>query len=475
LPYITRIEKAGIPTVVVDLEDQHNMIEQVSLQYGVPKLRYLAASRTLHGEKDVDNFIEPMLDALVRPLTDEEKEEGMYSPPAQRILFEGTLEEAEKVYQQTKYIPHPMNAPVAIYTDGLPIVIPTEERVAEMLKSTSHKPDEVITYQSDRAGKKGGVVRFMPMEKTATVEKVAVNAVMAGCKPEHLPAVLAIAESGCGTGTTTFWGQWVCVSGPYAKEIGMNCGVGMLDPGSPANMPIGRAYQLMAINLGGAVPGVNRMNSIGSPFNSGGTCFAENADGLPPGWKGLNEEYGFNKDESIILVMNSGGYIIGNQFSPGGYRAFQKSGHGGMARRMDVKGVPGPHNWLEYLVPQLWAGREGGYTFIMVPEMAQHLYDIGFKSKDEVYEWLWEKSKEPLKQYRLRSWPDEGTNGWLGIERTSGKRWKELPEDYMVPVVDSPTDNCIIIGGGDEEVCQQLCGRRGQLGLAPVYSIDAWR
>jgi len=475
LPYITRLEKAGIPTVIVDLQDQHEMIKQVSLQYGVPKLRYLPASRILPGEEDVDNFIEPMLDALTRPLTEEEKESDLYNPPTQRLLFEGTLEEAETFYQQTKHIPTPLNAPISVYTDGLPIVVPTEERVVAMLKGTSRKPDELITVQLDRTGNKGDVVRFQPMERTATVEKVAINAVMAGCKPEHLPVVLAIAESGCGTGTTTFWGQWVCVSGPYAKEIGINSGVGMLDPGSPANMPIGRAYQLMAINLGGAVPGINRMNSIGSPFNSGGTCFAENAEGLPPGWKGLNEEYGFKKDESIVLVMNSGGYITGNQFSPGGYRAFQKSGHGGMARRMGVKGIPGPHNWLEYLVPQLWAGREGGYTFIMVPEMARHLYDIGFKSKDEVYEWLWEKSKEPLKDYRLRSWPDEGTNGWLGIERTSGKHWKELPEDYMVPVVDSPTDNCIIIGGGDEEVCQELTGRRGQLGLAPVYSIDAWR
>ena len=104
----------GIPTVVVDLEDQHNMVQQVSLQYGVPKLRFIPASRVLPGEEDVDNFIEPMLDALTRPLTDEEKESGMHMPPSQRVLVEGTLEEAEKVYYQTKYIPHPMNAPVSV-------------------------------------------------------------------------------------------------------------------------------------------------------------------------------------------------------------------------------------------------------------------------------------------------------------------------------------------------------------------------
>jgi len=484
LPYVAKLEKAGIPTVLIDFADQENMVKQEALTGGVPNIRYLHASRTLPGPEDVDNWIEPMLEALTRPLTEQEKESGRYEPQQPRVLFEGTLDEAETFYQQTKHIPSPLNAPISIYTDGLPIRVPTEERVREMLAGTSHKPDELITYQSDRPGmaggfggaiagkKKGDVVRFQPMNWTATVEKVAINAVMAGCKPEHLPVVLAIAESGCVTGTTGCWSQWVCVSGPIVKEIRMNFGVGMLEPGNPANTPIGRAYQLMAINLGGAVPGVNRMNSIGSPFNTGGTCFAENMDGLPPGWKGINEEYGFKKDESVAMVINAGGVLGSGHFSPGGYRALQKGGHGGIARRLDVKGKPGPYNWLEYLVPGLWANREGGITFVMVPEMAQHLYEYGFKSKDEVYEWLYKKSFEPLKEYRTRSWPDIGTNGWLGIEKTSGKHWKELDEDYMVPLVGEPSDNCIIVGGGDEEVYLELAGRRG---ASPVYSIDAWR
>ena len=479
LPYIAKLEKAGIPTVIIDLEDQHEMVKLEAMASGVPKVRFLAASRTLPGPEDVDQWIEPMLEMLTRPLTDEEKESGMYVPPQDRILFEGTLDEAEEFYQQTEHIPWPVDAPLTVYTDGYPIRVPTEERVREMLKGTSHKPDELITYQSDRTGmmgnmmKKGDPVRFQPRLWTATVEKVAVNAVMAGCKPEYFPVVLAIAESGCGTGTTVFNNQWVCVSGPIAKELKMNSGLGMLDPGNPANTTIGRTYQLMARNLGGAISGINRMSSIGSPFNTGGTCFAENSDGLPPGWKGLNEEYGYRKDESIAMVMNGGFGIQGGQFSPGGYRAFQKSGHGGVARKLGVKGIPGPHNWLQYLVPDIWASREGSFTLIMVPEMAQHLYEIGFKSKDEVYEWLWKQSFLPLSRYRDYSWPDMTTNGWLGIEKTSGKHWKELPDDYLVPVVDDPRDFCIIIGGGDEEVCQEIGGRRA--GSHPVYSIDAWR
>jgi hypothetical protein len=478
LPYLAKLEKAGIPTVLIDLEDQVNMVEEWALAQGVPKMRYVHASRTVAGPEDVDNFFEPIIEALTRPLTEEEKESGRWVPPQQRIIFEGTLDEAEIFYQQTKEIPFPVNAPIATYTDGYPIRVPTEERVREMLAGTSHNPDELITHQSDRPGMRGGrkgdPVLFQPsIWRTATVEKVAINAVMAGCKPEHLPVVLAIAESGCFTGTTGNYGQWVCVSGPIAKEIKMNFGCGMFEPGNPANATIGRAYQLMAINLGGAIPGVTRMASQGNPFNTGGTCCAENVDGLPPAWKGLNEEYGYKKDESVVMVM-FGSTIRSAEFAPGVYRALQKSGHGGIARFLDVKGVPGPHNWLEYITRNLWAGREGAVTLIMVPEMAQHLYEYGFKSKEEVYEWLWKKSFEPLKDFRLRGAADFRTNGWMGIEKMSGKHWKELDDDYMVPVGgDAPFENCLIIAGGQEEACLILSGR--SVASSSVHSIDAWR
>jgi len=110
----------------------------------------------------------------------------------------------------------------------------------------------------------------------------------------------------------------------------------------------------------------------------------------------------------------------------------------------------------------------------MVPEMARHLQEYGFKTKDEVYEWLWKKSFEPFKDYRLRSGPDVETNGWLGIEPLSGKRWKELPDDYMVPAAGyNPRAFCIIVAGGDEEVSQQMGGR--EAGFDSVFSVDAWR
>ncbi|MEE8413855.1 MAG: hypothetical protein V3R96_04825 [Dehalococcoidales bacterium] len=470
--------------MLITFDDVVPMNTETARAAGTPNIRYISSSRFIPGPEDVDSFVESTLEALIKPLTEKERERGTWDSTTSRVLFEGTLDEAQDFYQQTRHIPAPLDAPIAIYSDGFPVIIPTEERVKEMLTGTSHKPDELISYQSDRVirsmdiageggeGKKGDPVRFQPLKRTATVEQVAINAVMAGCKPEHLPAVLAMAESGRLNGDNVL----IVVSGPYVKEVGINTGNGVLDPGNPAGATIGRASQLMAINLGGAVPGINRMHaSMGGPFNRGGMCIAENADGLPEGWQGLHEEHGFKKDESAVVIMGPSGIQtnFGGQFSPGGYRAFQKSGHGGIARRLGVKGIPGPHNFLEFHAHSLWAAGEGGRTFIMVPEMAKHLRDYGFKSKQEVYEWLQKQSFIPLKDYRNRSWPDLRTNGWMGIEPISGKHWKELDDDYMIPLVRDPFDCCIIVAGGPEEVVLTLSG--GRNAASPGYSIDAWR
>jgi len=470
--------------VLVDLEDQHEMVKQEALANGVPNVRFMPASRTLAGPIDVDNMIGAIMDGLTRPLTAKEKEGGVYNPPQPRIIFEGTFEEADEFFSRTRHVPPPLDAPIAIYSDGAPVRLPTEERVQKMMNGTSRRPDEMLTYQTDRGSrmgepiKKGDLIRFQPLKRTATVERVAAIAVMAGCTPEQLPIVLAIAESGCPTGTTVFNNQWIVVSGPIAKQVGMNSGLGMIGPGNPANQAIGRAYQLMAINLGGSVPGINRMSSIGSPVNRGGMAFAEYEDKMPPGWKTLREERGFKKDENVVMVMGTEGGYDAAQFSPGGYRALQKSGHGGIARRLGVKGVPGPHNFFDFILPGIWAGgREGPRTFIIVHEMARHLYELGFKSKEEVYEYIWKKSLEPLSEYRKRSWVDLTTNGWIGVDRQSGKPWKELPDDHMVAVAgDNPRDNCIIVCGSDEEVCFQFTGGpRSMFGFSPFYSIDAWK
>ncbi len=281
-------EQAGIPTVSLIYADQDECFHQAATLSGSPTLRRVHVSRTLPGPQDVDRFIGFIFEELTRPLTKEEQAGGRFEINSNRILFEGTLDEAQEFYQQTERIASLKNAaPIARYTDGLPIIIPTEEKVARMLKGTSHKPDEMIVYQSTHRGfmggdplEKGSSVWFQPTSREATVEKVAINAVMAGCKPEYLPVVLAIAEAGGGGGGDGRGSQAYIVSGPIFKEIGMNCDVGIFGPGNPANRSIGHAAELMWRNFGGNIPAVTNCGVMGTPlFN----CIPEDLDNLPSG------------------------------------------------------------------------------------------------------------------------------------------------------------------------------------------------
>lgn len=473
---------------MINYAEQTGKVEHDRTLYGVPKLRHVEASRkSPGGVSEADRLVQPLLEALTKPLTDEEQESGMWAPTEPRILFEGTLEEAEEFYNQEEKLPGILNAPFSKYTDGLPVTIPTEERVEKMLKGTSHKPDEIITLQRDMEvtqyaaigvgldRKKGEVIRFMPMYRTATVEQVAVNAVMAGCKPEYLPVVLAIAESGGGTGDGRGGGGAFIVSGPIYKEIGMNVTNFLFGPGNPPNKTIGRVGSLMWRNLGGYKELVTTIITLGSPVTNGGFIFAEYAEGLPEGWKGLNEELGFRKDESVLMtgaIGPMGEWGLGQQNAPGVYRSLQRTGHGAIARFLDVKGIVGPHNYLEYLIKDVWATREGGFTLVMPQQVAQDLCDYGFKSKQEIYEWIWKQSFEPVSKFRMRGAQDYVTNGWLGIEKTSGKPWKELPDDYMVPAGgNDPFESYnILLMNMEETAVARFGGGHGQ-----AFSIDAWR
>ncbi len=181
------------------------------------------------------------------------------------------------------------------WTDGLPVVPPTPERVLRMLRQgTTRRPDEVLGP--------------MPPDLVpCTVEKVAVNAVMAGCKPEYLPVVLAAVEAAlidefglhgvlC---TTMFAGPVVIVNGPIAPRIGLNSGGNALGQGHRANASIGRALQLIVRNVGGGRPGELDRSTLGNPGKYT-FCFAENACDE---WETLAVERGFAADASTVTLF----------------------------------------------------------------------------------------------------------------------------------------------------------------------------
>jgi len=195
------------------------------------------------------------------------------------------------------------------FSDGLPLVPPTPERVMRMLSGTQRSPQDVVAQMPPNMG-------------DATIEKIAINAVMAGCKPEYLPVVIAAIEAMCtdefnihGVMATTMGASPVMVvNGPIRDRIGMNSGLMALGTGNRANATIGRAVRLAVRNIGGSKPGGTDRSTLGNPMKFS-MCFAEREDRSP--WAPLHVERGFKADDSVVTLfaMTSGPVHIVDQES----------------------------------------------------------------------------------------------------------------------------------------------------------------
>ena len=194
------------------------------------------------------------------------------------------------------------------WSDGLPLIPPTIERVKAMLSGTERRPDEIIAV-------------VPPNLVDLTVEKVAINAVMAGCKPEYLPVVITALETACTDefnmhgllATTMPVGPIIFINGPIRKSIGMNSGMNLLGQGNRANSTIGRAVQLTIRNVGGGRPGEVDRATHGSPAKYG-LCFAEDEEGSP--WPSYAQDLGFSVNQNTVtLFPGEGPRIIVDQLS----------------------------------------------------------------------------------------------------------------------------------------------------------------
>ena len=178
------------------------------------------------------------------------------------------------------------------WSDGLPVVTPTDERIAWMLEGTRRDPEEIIG-------------RVPPALGIATVRSVAIHALMAGCKPEYLPVVLgALAlmlreefNMNGVQGTMHGVAPLMIVSGPYARQIGIHGGNGCFGPSFRANATIGRAVRLMMLNLGGGIPGIASATIFATPLRYT-ACLAENLERSP--WDSLAVSRGYRSDDNVI-------------------------------------------------------------------------------------------------------------------------------------------------------------------------------
>jgi hypothetical protein len=270
------------------------------------------------------------------------------------------------------------------FTDGLPVVLPTRARVDRMCAGAKHYPLESLG-------------NLPPRDGAATIQKIAVNAVMAGCLPEHMPvleaAVAAMASADfnlIGMQTTTHpCGLLAIVQGAVARELRMNAGHGCMGPGNRANASMGRAMRLILQNIGGAVPGTTDKATQGSPAKAG-FCFAENEAESP--WPPLRTTLGFGVDDSCVTVAAAEGpHNINDHGS--------RDGESILNTVAQTMATVGNNN--------LYVG--GDHFVVFGPEHAQSVAQAGF-SREDVQRYLFEHACVPVdrisaqKLEELTSW-----------------------------------------------------------------------
>lgn len=306
------------------------------------------------------------------------------------------------------------------FSDGLPLVPPTPERVMRMLGGTHRDPQDVIATVPPNMG-------------VATVEKIAINAVMAGCKPEYLPVIIAGVQAICTdefnihgvTATTMGAAPVMVINGPIRHKIGMNMKLGALGAGNRANATIGRAVRLVVRNVGGASTGGVERSTLGNPMKFT-MCFAEYEERTP--WPALHVERGFDPGDSVVTVfaMTGGPVHIIDQTSR---QPDQIAGSLGLG----LEGV---------FLPKL-ANLPVDTLLVVCPEHLDTLMREGAYSKDRLRQRIQDVTSRPLADMVM----DDRSGA--GIAPAAAEQMGSEALQRMVPKFAGPEFIHIVVAGSD--------------------------
>jgi hypothetical protein len=289
------LEDFGKPVVLLANKGFVTDAHSAASSRGMPGIRVLGTSVPCETnekseiEAGVAAAMAEIVAALTRPLTAGEKSPQLQVEKLSRNVFTGSYEQVNRFFYAKGW------------TDGLPIAPPTERAVAEMLTGTDLPANHVVAKLIPRLGK-------------ATIEKIAINAVMAGALPTHMPVLIAAVQSlmdsrsrfdtfGVSTGS---WAPFFIVNGPIRNDIHINCSSGALSPGNIANAAIGRAVGLIAKNIGGARAGIEDMGVLGNPGKYS-LVLGEYEEESP--WEPLHVERGLKKEDSALTLFLPNTYV----------------------------------------------------------------------------------------------------------------------------------------------------------------------
>lgn len=438
---ITLETKYDVPTASLQTESFVAAVEQTAYAEGLPNLRFVYVPQPVMGKspselRDYVNGLDPItgesvmaetLDALTLPVTEEPLRYRNLERSTPRFVEPDTEDNIRQLFMDNHW------------TDYLPIVLPTEARVEAMLEATSHAPDEVVGQLRPTSTREAW---------SYTVEKVAVNAVMAGADPAYFPVILALASTGVTArgSTTSSSAAMVLVNGPIRHEINMNWGIGAMGPYNHANATIGRAYGLFSQNLqGGSVPGHTYLGSQGNNYAFTNVCFAENEERSP--WVPFHVQQGFDEETSVVSAFKG---CRATAFTLGLREDHWEDHVRNLLRGMDPRGAP---------------------CLILDPITAD-LFVVrgGFDTKEKLIDWVYENALMPAGEY----WDYQLIQNYIlpvalqGIEPYATKL--EADEDELIRMFRRDQIQVVVVGGETNGYWRIMSA-----GHRKSASVDAWR
>jgi hypothetical protein len=429
----------GVPTVAMHTDKFDKVVRSVAEVNGMPTLRQVFVPQPIMGRTPAQlrAYVDGANPITGRPVM-QEVLEGLtmsrdvapptaYDRSTPRVVEAASEEEMHRLFLERHW------------TDTLPIVLPTEERVAAMLAATRRKPDEVV-----------GRMRSTHFREywALTVEKVAVNAVMAGARPEYFPVILALAATGVSarSSSSSASASMAVVNGPIRGEIGMNAGTGAMGPYNHANATIGRAYGLLSQNgQGGSVVGLSYMGNQGNNYAYNSVTFAENEERSP--WEPFHVQHGLDRSASAVSVFSG---VRSTAFTLGLREKHWREHVRHLLRGMDPHGPP---------------------TLVLDPIAARQFVDRGgFAKKDALIDWLYDTARMKASEY----WDYQLIQNYVYPRATFGEEpWasklKAAP-DEEIPMFRREDIHVLVVGGETNGYWRIMGCNYGK-----TVSVDEWR
>jgi hypothetical protein len=368
------------------------------------------------------NIEDVLVDQIVRQFTAADavfdSANDNVEPDDSEIVFKGTFEQVNEHFQRNQW------------SDGLPIVPPTIDKIEAFLRYTDRAPGEVL-----------GVLH--PSQAEATLWKVAVNGVMAGCRPEYMPLLIAIVEVMCDPeygmkhgGSTPGWEAMIIVNGPIRERLGLDAGQGVLRPGNQANTSIGRFYRLFARNVPRFVPGTTDMATFGQMFRA---VVAENEQACADmGWAPLHVTRGFRPDDSVVTITSV--RACSDPFSSAGESA---------GRHLELI-----VDWVKRMIEpyQSSRGYVESHVLLLTPVIAAILAKAGY-SKRDVADHLCKHATVPARYYEWHMMlgehhtPDTTLAGLVEKGELPADWHRSDDPDRPVPLLLPQTQWLIVVAG----------------------------